>query len=137
DHFYSTYGPKVAHFGTQGYVEQPPQGLVYSVQEPDTVPFFCCGVNIGSKISHFYTANAKEFQEQVAAGCSVDPEPGIAAGVGYLYTTPQCSAILLYRMFGPSRFDRFYTINDAERQSLVASGLDQDQGIAGYVLPNP
>ncbi|KXN92878.1 hypothetical protein AN958_07170 [Leucoagaricus sp. SymC.cos] len=118
DHFYSTYGPEVAQFGTQGYVEETPQGLIYPVQEAGTTLFFRCDWNTGTKIDHFYTADPGEFQAKVAAGCQVDSEPDIAQGVG------------------SSRVDHFYTIDGAERQQLLTSGVYQDEGIAGYVLPN-
>ncbi|KXN92581.1 hypothetical protein AN958_04791, partial [Leucoagaricus sp. SymC.cos] len=136
DHFYSTYGPEVAQFGTQGYVEETPQGLIYPVQEAGTTLFFRCDWNTGTKIDHFYTADPGEFQAKVAAGCQVDSEPDIAQGVGYLYTSPICNAIPLYRMYSSSRVDHFYTIDGAERQQLLTSGVYQDEGIAGYVLPN-
>ncbi|KXN80837.1 hypothetical protein AN958_07200, partial [Leucoagaricus sp. SymC.cos] len=136
DHFYSTYGPEVAQFGTQGYVEEPPQGLVYPVQEAGTVPLFRCDDNTGTKVDHFYTADPAEFQAQVAAGCKVNPEPEIAQGIGYLYTAPFCNSVPLYRLFSASRVDHFYTINETERQVVTANGLYRDEGITGYVLPN-
>ncbi|KAF5360742.1 hypothetical protein D9756_005096 [Leucocoprinus leucothites] len=139
-HFYSTYGLEVAQFGTQGYSEEPPQGRVYATQVDGTVPLWRCNLNQGTpQIDYFYTADAAEFQAQVAGGCQVMPDPaaaGISQGIGYLHPRPQCNAVPLYRLYSSARFDHFYTINETERQNNINTGLYADQGITGYVIPN-
>ncbi|KAJ3562052.1 hypothetical protein NP233_g9815 [Leucocoprinus birnbaumii] len=139
-HFYSTYGPEVAYYGTQAYVEETPQGRLYPVQQVGTVPLWRCIESGGTpQVNYFYTANAAEFQARVAGGCQAMGDPaaaGVAQEIGYLYTSQVCGSVPLYRLYSASRFDNFYTINSTERQNNINNGLYADQGIVGYVLPN-
>ncbi|KAJ7458884.1 hypothetical protein FB451DRAFT_1046486, partial [Mycena latifolia] len=79
-------------------------------------------------VDHFYTTNATERDEFIAAGYTLE---GTAA---WVYTDGICGSHPLFRLFNPEQADHFYTstINADERDSFIAAGY-VFEGTAGFV----
>ena len=76
---------------------------------------------------HFFTTNYSEFQNAVRVGWrdeTVNQEGFAVAAPGTANTSP------LYRMYNPNKGTHYYTLNAAERDSLVTKGwnYERDEG---------
>ena len=71
---------------------------------------------------HFYTGNAKEIEDVVAAGWKNE---------GFAWEAPIISKTPVYRLYNPNAGDHHYTMSASEKNSLISVGW-KDEGIGWY-----
>ena len=54
--------------------------------------------------------------------------------VVYVFTTPVCGSVPLYRVYNPDAIEHFYTTNVTKRDNALQHGY-KDDGVSAYVNP--
>ncbi|KAJ7263432.1 hypothetical protein C8J57DRAFT_1183450 [Mycena rebaudengoi] len=109
-----------------GYTFRGVAALVFTTQEPSTVPFY--HVRNIQAVDNLYTTSVIERDTAVENG---DIDGPIAA---YIYPSQICGSVPFYRLYSNAATEHYYTINATDQAARVASGVWADEGIAGYVL---
>ncbi|KAJ7924277.1 hypothetical protein B0H13DRAFT_2315673 [Mycena leptocephala] len=89
-----------------------------------------CGITVvpfwrsykSSIVDHFYTTNATEVSEFIAAGY------GLELTAAWVYTEGICGSHPLFRLFDPKKGDHFYTTSKSEVQAFLAQYSRAEMG---------
>ncbi|KAJ7752402.1 hypothetical protein B0H14DRAFT_425262 [Mycena olivaceomarginata] len=123
DHFYTASPTEfLSSANTFSYSFEGVAAGVFSSKEGASVPLF----RLNNGANHFYTTNATEVSEFIAAGY------GLELTAAWVYNECICGSHPLFRLFDPKKGDHFYTTSESEVQAFLAQGY-VSQGIAAFV----
>ncbi|KAJ7626839.1 hypothetical protein FB45DRAFT_55530 [Roridomyces roridus] len=117
----------------QGFTFLGVSARVFTTQEPSTTPLYLVYsvISNGDATDHFYTTSASDRALLIESGW-------IDAGVqAYIYPTQICGSVPYYVVYNSAQTEHFYTANQTQYQNFLATAGWADQGIVGYVLPDP
>ncbi len=122
EHFYTTNPAERDAVLNQGYISEGITGYMYGVRKQGTSAVYRSYHR--TEKHHYFSLTENE-----ATGWGYTVE-GI---VGYVWPSSQANTIPLYKLFNARTRDNLYTASQAEVNSAVAAGYE-NQGILGYMF---
>ncbi|KAH9830968.1 uncharacterized protein C8Q71DRAFT_727157 [Rhodofomes roseus] len=80
-----------------------------------------------SRTDHFYSTNYAQINNSRADGYEVQGR------LGFIYRDPVVDSTIFFRLYNPTNYDHFYTVNSTRADEVIENQGYIDRGYVGYV----